>query len=477
MAVPGPRCEAARPDGQLQLSVVDSETQQPIEVRFELRNSRGRPALPRGATLALLGGHGYLTGEVLLELVRGKYQFDLDAGPEWRTARGDFEIVRHADDQKTVEMERAVNLASEGWYGADLLAQRQGGGIDTALRAEGLSYAPLICWRHRDGVLRRVEDVEDNRFPSFGPQAALLESAGGDLLVLRTQGELTREDLDGVDPLKLDSLVAARKRGLLVLARSPTAWWCPVWLSAGVLDGILLIDPSSHATRGARPPDPRRYPGRRGAERWREAAYFQILNAGFRLPPLAGSGSGLTDAPLGSGRVYARLEGDFHLDRWWDSALADGVMVTNGPLLRPTPWPTGGGPPLGVSLATRTPIDYLELIVNGQVVQSVPLAEVASRGGKLPVLQIPDAGWFALRATATTGDAYTRALAGPVWVGLADVSRVDGGSCGFFLDWLQAIPPQLRRAGAEEIEQAEEFWQKRSERAEPSAAPEDGRSS
>src|SRR5262249_43756529 len=151
------------------------------------------------------------------------------------------------------------------------------------------------------------------------------------------------------------------------------------------------------------------FPGRNGNGRWSEAIYHHALNCGLRIPPAAGSGSGENQSPLGTNRVYAFCGKRFSPDAWWDALDSGRVFVTNGPLLRPT---VEGQPPghvfhlqggshdfeIGLSLATRVPVAYLQILKNGRVEHEVRLDEFAARGGKLPRLVFDASGWFQVRA-------------------------------------------------------------------------------
>ena len=61
--------------------------------------------------------------------------------------------------------------------------------------------------------------------------------------------------------------------------------------------------------------------------------YFKLLDCGLRIPPTAGSGSGVSPNPAGYNRVYVHLDGSFDYQQWWKSLKAGQVVVTNGPLL------------------------------------------------------------------------------------------------------------------------------------------------
>ena len=125
----GPRSAAPRPDGELTVEVVDAETLQPVVARMHLKNSRGRPVRLRVVGLNQFADHFYIDGTMTLGLRVGQYTFELEAGPEYRTQQGHFEIERHAEDTKRIEMHPFADLAKEGWFGGDLDVERLRGGF------------------------------------------------------------------------------------------------------------------------------------------------------------------------------------------------------------------------------------------------------------------------------------------------------------------------------------------------------------
>ena len=260
----------------------------------------------------------------------------------------------------------------------------------------------------------------------------------------------------------LEILREAKKLGGHVVARTPFAWDLPVWLASGELDAIELIH--HHALRDAvvdneadgRPRDKTLFPGRTGNGRWSETIYYHVLNCGLRIPPAAGSGSGTNDSPLGTNRMYVHCADGFSPERWWEG-LDDGkVFVTNGPLLRPT---VEGRPPgyvfhldddqavdfeIGLKLATRVPVDYLQIVKDGTVEHEVRLDRFAAQGGKLPPLEFHDSGWFLVRAVTINTKNYQFASSGPYYVERAGRPRVSRASVRFFLDWIDAAEARLR---------------------------------
>ncbi len=404
---------APRADGELEIEVVDKATGQPIAARMYLKNTRKRPVRLNLPKTAEFGGHFYIDGRLTLPMRRGQYSFELDAGPEYRTQSGHFEIDRHADDAKQIEMTRFADLAKEGWYGADLDVTRPARDLPLILRAEGL------------------QDV------SVGESVSLLADS-------------------------LDKSAIRNPKSEFQIARTPYAWDLPLWLASGNLDAIFLIH--HHTLRegvvdnedDGRPRDRSLFPGRGGNGRWSETVYYHVLNCGLRVPPVAGSGSGTNHNPVGTNRVYVYCGDEFSSERWWEGLENGRVFVTNGPLLRPT---VEGQPPgyvfhiddsgslsleIGLSLATRVPVEYLEIIKNGEVYTDVRLADWTTKKGRLPPVEFDQSGWFLVRAVTNNPKTYQLASSGPYYLEKGGQPRVSRRSVQFFLDWIDAATTRIR---------------------------------
>lgn len=420
ITVCGSALAASHPDGELSLEVVDSKTGQPIPVRIHL--SVGRQTSPTPAAKAHpkrsvklnipgsaeFGGHFYVDGNAKLPLKLGQYTFELEATPEYLNETGQFEIERHADDSKRIEMKRFVDLEKEGWFGGDLDVNRNPKDLPLILRAEGLQVVP---------------NIDAGKTPDDAPL-----------------------DVDGH-----------------LIARTPYAWNLPVWLASGKLAAIELIH--RHSLRegvvdnesDGHPRDKTFFPGSHGNGCWSEAVYYHVLNCGFRIPPVAGSGSGANDNPVGTNRVYVHCGSEFSPAAWWEGLEAGRVFVTNGPLLRPKvegeppgyAFRTQPGQPLtleiGLDLATRVPVEYLQIIKNGAVDAEVRLADWKDKKGKLPPVTFDAGGWFLVRAVTNNTQTYQFASTGPYYVEQADQPRIGKKSVQFFLDWIAENKARLRK--------------------------------
>ncbi len=493
--VGGASSRGAKPDGQLELRALDSQTSESLPVRIELFNAHGRPTPLRDIGMGHLGSHFYLPPSTTLLLKRGNYTFTLDAGPEYRTQQGRFEIDRHSSDIEEVEFRRFAILANEGWWGADFHVQRVGSELPLMSAVEGLHLVANIAWRFdgtkwhaTDQKVRRPIAKEDVHAEGrkLTACAAIFESANGDLLLV---GDSTLD----APPFELSSgatscecIAAARAAGMQVIAVSPTAWELPLWVTIGEVDKVLLLGPQSQwkAAEASDPKgrnrDTRFYPDGVGLTRWGEHIYHQLLNAGFRISPLAGSGSGATDSPLGTNRVYVFSAATDSAPDWWEQIKAGQVVVTNGPLIRPR---VGGSPPgatflvergepadfeVALNLSTRDHVEYLEILQNGEPLHEVRLADFAAAGGKLPAVSFDDAGWFAIRAVTNEGKRYQFAESGPYYVATRDGLRSSRASIQFFLTWLDELAERPAAVGGctpEEIGRARQMWQQRLQRA------------
>src|SRR5262249_21619906 len=83
-----------------------------------------------------------------------------------------------------------------------------------------------------------------------------------------------------------------------------------------------------------KPRDTKRLPPPRGNGFWTQEIYYHLLNAGLRVPPSAGSASGVLPNPVGYNRVYAHVGGAVSYEKWWEALAAGRAFVANGPLLR-----------------------------------------------------------------------------------------------------------------------------------------------
>jgi hypothetical protein len=140
------------------------------------------------------------------------------------------------------------------------------------------------------------------------------------------------------------------------------------------------------------------------------AAWYRLLDCGYRLPLVGGSGKNSNTTALGAVRTYARIESgsEFNYAAWIEAIRLGRTFVTNGPLLTLTVEGRNPGsvialPVEGATVRIRaevrsaTPIDLLEIICNGRVI----IATTASGNRQHALLEletnVAESGWLAAR--------------------------------------------------------------------------------
>ena len=308
--------------------MVDQDTGQPVAVRMRLNNARGRSYLPR--SLTAWHDHFVLDGKAVLRLPPGQYTFQMHRGPEYRVRTGHFTIEPGATDNTQVDMQRFVNMREAGWWAGDLYVPRPLRDVPLLIRAEDLHVVPVVTW----------SDPPDRASDRQSPRAVLLQAEpdrfyhlmagrhhgdGGSLLVFQLDAPLAVNQPPGELPGPLDFPTQARQHPHVHIdLPSPFAWDMPLWVSAGQIDSIgvasahLWQDGALDEEPGERNRDRLLFPPPHGIGRWSEAIYYHLLNCGLRIPPSAGSGSGVQPNPVGYNRVYVHCGKELTYDKWWE---------------------------------------------------------------------------------------------------------------------------------------------------------------
>lgn len=466
-------------DGQLTVSVLDDETGEPMPVRMELLNRRGRPVRIRPPGAIVRDGYLVLDGETILQLKKGDYRFELDAGPEFQTRQGHFTIERHAEDSSEVLLRRHVDMAAEGWWAGDLDVQQRAVDLPLLKRAARVSFAPVSVLQNVKGKTTEARIAKDAMIET---SSALDYRRGGGLLVLADSPDAL--PFSGLSKLNND----ASSLGIFddedgdfdLVALTPYAWDLPLWVATDRLNAIQTLHRQTwpdgkHPNEGwGRPRDKGPFPGRQGNGQYSEVIYHHLLNCGLRIPPAAGSGSGSNALPLGQNRVYVQCGDEYTTEAWLAGLRAGHVLVTNGPLLRVS---VEGQPPgrlfhldrderrefqiaLSLSFYQKAPVEYLEIVKDGQVEYEIRLSDLAKKKGKLPPVVFEQSGWFLVRAVTSNTKTYQYASTGPYYVESDYQPRISQKSVEYFIDWLDEAQKKFadNEQVAEDIERARPFW-------------------
>lgn len=475
-------------EGQLELTIVDKDTGKPVACRMHLKTATGKPRLVKKPPF--WDDHFVVPGSIQFKLPMGDYTFEMERGPEYKVITGHFTIKSFADDSKQVEMVRGIDMAANGWWSGDLDVHRPARDLEALMNAEDLHVVPLVTWGN--------EQADSARSPL--PKEVLVRfdtNRFGHLMTgehVRPGGTLLYFNLP--KPLKLGSPkdeIPPTQQYLENVRIFPQAWvdltrpywWdLPLLVAHGQVDSIQVLNGQVCRSKlissetGGKARDVKRYPSASGNAKWCQEIYFHLLNCGLRIPPSAGSGSGVSPNPVGYNRMYVHVDGDFTYEKWWENFRAGRVTITNGPLLQPLVrgqlpghvFQFEKGTPvefdIGLTISLREPLNYLEIIKNGRVEQEVRFEDYAKKG-KLPKLRFDESGWFLVRAVTEQSKTYRFALTGPYYVEMGYERRISKSSAQFFLDWVFERARQIqqlenaeeRRELLEYHRKARDFWQ------------------
>lgn len=467
------------PAGMQKVTVRASFGGQASPARLHLTRE-GKPWLPPSRLIAFRDNLVF-DGQADFDAPAGEYNYEIERGPTFRPTRGTLVVTEGKAASIDVALERLVDPEALGWFAGDLHNHRSATDTPELMRTEVLHVAPVVTWWN--GVLNYDPSQSEVRLL---PNGGVLDQTGGEdervggaLMFFRLKQPLTLPEplMDGKNYLHIQGDPRCELPTGASLAREaqqdPRAhislekpfWWdAPTHVALGVIDSFQLAH--NHMRRNApsnreawgRACDKKRFPHAVfGNGECSVDIYYQYLEAGFHLPPSAGSASGVHLNPLGYDRVYVHT-GAFDHDAWW-SGLAQGrSFVTNGPLLfvrvnQQLPGHTfrmSAGESLQLELDVHVysseKLSGVELVHNAKVVgQGRP---DDSGQVRFDPTQLSEAGWFLIRARTVEPRTYQFASTAPFYVEVAGGEpRISRRAAEFFERWVSERVAQIRKGG------------------------------
>lgn len=446
--------------------------------RVHLTDAAGKPHQPAG--LPFWKDHFVCDGNASLKLAPGRYVYEIERGPEWQRVVGLLDLVAGRDHTLHVRLERLTDLTRHGWYSGDLHVHRPVQEIQLLMRAEDLHVAPVITWWNktnpwegRERPKQLLHRFDQNRF--YHVMAGEDERGGGALLYFDLDEPLAITKAAREFPPAQQFADDARRRSKQVWIdiEKPFWWDVPYWLASGQMNSIGLAN--NHMCRSTmyaneawgRARDEKQFPPPLGNGQWTQEIYYHLLNCGLRLPPSAGSASGVLPNPVGYNRVYVHLDRPLEYEGWWAGLKAGRSFVTNGPLLLGKandqfPGHVFHGEPgerldvtLDITLITKDRVPNLEIIKDGQVAQRINMPDETHQQ-KAARLTFTESGWFLIRAVTDNKQTYRFASTAPFYVEIGEKkNRISKKSVQFFLDWANERIERLEHVELADTERRE----------------------
>ncbi|HVS16506.1 MAG TPA: CehA/McbA family metallohydrolase [Thermoanaerobaculia bacterium] len=480
-----------RPHGRLVLTVADPAGR-PLPARVSVRDAHGRAWAPDGAWMHADDGfdrrlarvetrYFHTAGVAELEIPAGAAEITVWRGLETGIARRSVMLEADRETAATVVLE-PLELPGEWaeWVSGDVHLHMNYGGAYRAtpatliaqMRAEDLDVAFNL-------VVNKEQRIPDVSYFSPDPDPA----SGADALVLHAQefhtslwGHLGLLGLDnhlllpdyaaypatGVrSPYPTNAAVAdlAHRQNALVgyvhpfdpprpdpAAPGLLAHSLPVDVALGKVDYYEVVGFSDHLTSAG--------------------VWHDLLDCGFRVAAAGGTDAMTNYAslrgPVGLNRTYVRIAPETpagspreRLRAFVDALRAGRSMATNGPLVGLTVEGEGPGAELALGTGPRTlsyrgflrsvvPVDRLELLHDGRVVESFTLDGERTRHDVEGTLEVEGDGWILLRAWSEGShpdvfDLYPYATTGPIYLRGEGERRWPRCDADGFLAWVAEI--------------------------------------
>lgn len=475
----------AQATGKIELQMEEEVSGDSLTCRVRLTGANDRELRIRGALHQ--SGWNLVENPLNYEGRSGEYKYEITHGPQFSRGTGGFTLDRKSEAVDIIRLPRHCDLDIEGWRGGDLLAHVKPEESVKWLVAEDLAMSVVVheqATAETSKEYKRIEGAKARWIDALSYRDARPHS--GLTLHHWTPG---REVPEWVPSSKL-LVMAKEKPDTFAEIQRLWARDVPIWLASGKVDGVQLL--SEHltiegpgATRVTTPPDmdEAMFKGPRGPGRMVEAIYWKLLETGLRIPPTAGSGFGRTPSPLGYNRVYA-MTGNPDPAAWWQSLRAGESFVTNGPLLRASVneclpghvFTSNEKQPveldIDLKLTVADPVEYLDVIFNGQTLYQARLDEYAKAGGKIPPQSIKESGWLVIRVVTERDFTYRIATTAPFYFEFNGQPRISREAVSWFQTWLNRTaklidsePDQSRTAAQPFVAAAKSFWSKRLEQS------------
>jgi hypothetical protein len=461
--------------------------------RVHLMDQEGKAQIVEGQPF--WHDHFVITGRVTVPLAPGKYDFAIERGPEYKRQTGQIEIDAGTHPKLGVRLERIADLRAAGWYCGDLHVHRPIADIEQLMQAEDLDLAPVITWWNNRSVWQGkavpeqvIQQFDGHRL--YSVMAGEDEREGGALLYfgLKSPLDITTSDREFPSPMHFVQLARRHQPTVWVDIEKPFWWDVPIWLASGRVNSIGVAN--NHMCRSqmysteawGKPRDTTRLPEPLGNGYWTQEIYYHMLNAGLRLPPSAGSASGVLPNPVGYNRVYVHLDDSFTYDSWFINLSRGRCFVTNGPLLLVT---IDGEQPgaiinlqpgerrtvrIEIELTSQDPVRQLALIKNGKVAHTIDCSDEQTQRHSVD-FSVDGPSWVLVRAIADVNHTFRFATTAPWFVEVPDVQHhISRASVQFFLNWVEERINRVRSNIKDESrrervlvwhESARQFWTER----------------
>ena len=463
------------PTGTLRLHTNDAAGKKGVSARVVVQQDKGKYYAPPGSLHRMLRGLGHFYCDKSAELIlpAGKYRLRAFRGPEYKPALHEITIEPGKSHELTIDMPRWTHAAKTGWYsGENHIHANYGYGqwyntpetMFTQCSGEDLNVCNFVVANSdTDGIFDRPF-FRGGPDPRSTPETILywnqeFRSTLWGHMTLVNLKQVVEPVMTGfhatTNPwdIPTNSDIADRthwqkghvnythavQNAVKPFDNPYAAKGLPIDVALGKIDSLDL----NNAYAGAVP------------------TWYRLLNCGFRLPPSAGTDVFLnrifSNLP-GGDRVYVHVPGGLTYDGWIDNLKKGRSFVSNGPMLELTIDGKALGETIKVnghekvrvkaSARSQYPLAKVELIHNGKVAATLPLAKDEQSATLDQQIELKGSGWYALRASGPGHpDSVVPAVyahTAPIYIDIAVSVLRSREDALFFLAWIDDLAVMVR---------------------------------
>ncbi len=350
----------------------------------------------------------YTEGTSEIGVQPGRTEIAVFKGPEYRISTAEVDVAAGATVEHEIRLERWVDMPAKGWFSADdhLHIQRPHPDLNSRIikmmQAEDLHVANLL----QMGKVRNFQIAPQYKFGEGGhyQRGNYILAAGqenprthflGHTITLGATEPIFNADKYLVYRLIWEAAVA--KGGINGFAHA----YSPNGGLISPFDGMAVVLPHNilHFLEVLQ------------FNRSGYAAWYDVLNLGFRVAPTAGTDYPCADQNIpGHERFYTKVDGNLNYAKWLDGIRDGRTFVTTGPMIEfringndiGSDVQLSGSAEVQIEGAVtfdpdRDDLNFVELIQNGSLVHRVSRIEGLSRVAFSITHTVEETSWFALR--------------------------------------------------------------------------------
>ena len=466
----------SRPMGTVTVRVVD-ESGRETPARIYQQASDGKSYTPSDSyeRLSSLNEQLFHTpGRFTTEVPPGRYTVEAVKGFEYVPAAETIEIEAGQVHSVTLRLDRITNLRAKGWYsGSNHVHMNYAGNLHNTAENLFLMAAAedmdmighMIANKDNRIIDYQHYDAETDEHPLSTPDRIMHTGQEyrppfyGHISLFNLTEHLISPFVTGYEGTAIESLYPSNTDILLFAKEQGAigAYVHPFGGSQDPLDGNLggakgfPVDVALEAVSYH--------------ELWSQAGdaalipWHHALNNGFKVPATGGEDS---ISNLHRTNLVGAMRGYFHLgvgNLSWDNymqALLEGRgFITNGPILELTINQSMPGDEIRLGQGGETivlrgtmdsivPLDRLEIVRNGEVIERIPLAGEGRHAEFEYEITATGSGWYTLQA-AGNGRAHPieqrlpMATTNPVYVYVGDDPIRSKASADYFVRWIDKL--------------------------------------